>query len=58
MPIAGGKSQLQLNLVETGFPVSKIGAHALAIQGPGVIVSNWPDWVILLYIIGAEVSVE
>jgi hypothetical protein len=32
--------------------------QALAIQGPGVIVSIWPDWVILLYIIGAELTVE
>jgi hypothetical protein len=32
--------------------------QALAIRGPGVIVSIWPDWVILLYIIGAELTVE
>ena len=30
----------------------------LAIQGPGMIASVWPDWVILLYIIGAELTVE
>jgi hypothetical protein len=32
--------------------------QALAIQGLGMIGSNWPDWVILLYIIGAEFTVE
>jgi len=32
--------------------------QALAIQGQGVIVSFWPDWVILPYIIGAELTVE
>jgi len=32
--------------------------QALAIQGQGVIASVWPDWVILLYIIGAELTVE
>jgi hypothetical protein len=35
-----------------------IQPQALAIQGPGVIGSIWPDWVILLYVIGAEVTVE
>jgi hypothetical protein len=30
----------------------------LAIQGPGMIASVWPDWVILLYIIGVELTVE
>jgi len=32
--------------------------QTLAIQGPGVIVSIWPDWVILLYVMGVEVTVE
>jgi hypothetical protein len=33
-------------------------SQALAIQGPGMVASNWPDWVILPYIIGAELTVE
>jgi hypothetical protein len=31
---------------------------ALAIEGPGMIGSIWPDWVILLYITGVELTVE
>jgi hypothetical protein len=37
---------------------SKMRLQALAIQGPGVIASIWPDWVILLYLIGVELTVE
>jgi hypothetical protein len=33
-------------------------SQGLAIQGLGMIVSFWPDWVILPYIIGAELTVE
>jgi hypothetical protein len=33
-------------------------SQALAIQGLGMVASNWPDWVILPYIIGAELTVE
>ena len=33
-------------------------SQTLAIQGPGVIASIWPDWVILPYFIGAELTVE
>jgi len=41
-----------------GFYFWTIWPQALAIQVPGMIASVWPDWVILPYIIGAEITVE
>jgi hypothetical protein len=48
----------RLNLSALGFSFCTRITAALAIQGPGMIVSIWPDWVILLYIIGVELTVE
>ena len=46
------------NVPERVFPSAQYLPQTLAIQGPGVIVSFWPDWVILLYVIGVELIGE
>jgi hypothetical protein len=56
-PVARGKVSGQgAAAIDPSF--SRMRLQALAIQGPGVIASVWPDWVILLYLIGVELTVE
>jgi hypothetical protein len=40
------------------YRIAHRAPQTLAIQGPRMIGSVWPDWVILLYIIGVELTVE
>jgi hypothetical protein len=60
------KKPVQLGIDVEGKPGLGCGAfvgrlrklQALAIQGPGMIASVWPDRVILLYISGLEFTIE